>query len=1051
MEGLFMNREKFSNRYDWENPYVIGKNKENPHCIALPYSDADTLLSGEETNWKINLNGNWKFNFTEKPVNRPKDFYKIDYSVNDWDEITVPGVWEFQGYGKPIYLAFDYPSTISKKKSQIPKIDHNDNPVGSYRRNFSIPSGWDNREIFIHFGAVKAAFYLWINGEMVGYSQGSMTPAEFNITNYIKEGNNVLAVEVYKYCDGTYLEDQDMWFLGGIYRDVYIYSEPKLYIRDIFARCTLDNQYKDAVLYLDIDLKSEKIQEEGSLEVYLLEKGKKQLKDCIISENIKLQKNEQKYEFTKEIFNPNKWTAETPNLYKIVVVLKGSNNQILELKAINIGFRVIEIKDSKFLINGKPILFKGVNRHDYDPKGGWAVPNETRLKDILIMKQHNINALRASHYPNDPYIYELCDEYGLYVIDEANVETHGVRKKNVPGDDPMWTEAVVDRMVRMVHRDKNYSSIIMWSLGNEAGFGSNFKKMKKAAFNIDDTRPFHYEGDCDLETSDVLSMMYPTPEKEKKYGEKQDIKLSLMENLTNALTADNKAFTKEQYINKPVMNCEYAHAMENSLGNFKEHMDNFNKYDNWCGGFIWDFVDQAVLKGKVNGKKYWAYGGDFSEGKTHGIFCANGIIAADRTLHPSIYEVKKVYQNISVTANNILDGECTVYNNNVFIALDYVYLYWELIENGEKIISGNFDNLNINPNESKKIIIPFEKSTLDERKEYHLLISFRLKKDTLWAQKHFEVAWEQFQLPYTHKNKIMINTKNVDSLKIAKLSKTIIISNSKIDVVINNKTGNIDKLNYGNGNIIRQPLRMNFWRALTDNDNGMANFMPKLNHIIRDNKSYKASYEGRSVKKVSIKEHDKYIKVNIIYTVPNAIGTAKTIYTIYIDGTIKVKNTITPKKELTRLGMQVEIPNEYNTMTWYGKGIHETYSDRKLGAKVSIYSGKVDKLIHNYLRPQENGNRTDVRWVTLTNDKGKGIKVKTNDKLLNVSAWPYTMKDLDEAKHVHELPTRDTITFNIDHAQKGVGGDLPGDLSLMEKYKLPAKKQYEYSFTIKGI
>ncbi len=1041
----------FKDRYDWENPYVIKRNKEDAHSIAMPYSDANSLLEGKESKWKINLNGSWKFNFVKKPAGRPKDFYKLDYSVENWDNIKVPGVWELQGYGTPYYLTMSFPPSISTKKKQIPKIDHNDNPVGSYRKAFTIPKDWDGREIFIHFGAVKSAFYLWVNGQRVGYSQGSMTPSEFNITQYVKNGENVLAVEVYRYSDGTYLEDQDMWFLSGIYRDVYLYAEPKTYIRDYFAQCTMDEEYKDAVLQLDINLMNNGNTSNVTLEVHMIEKDAKKLNEPIFVEKTDLETKEKTIKLTKQITNPNKWTAETPNLYKIVMTLKDADNQVLEVKTFNFGFRVIEIKNAQFLINGKPILFKGVNRHDFDPQGGWAVPRETRLNDILIMKQHNINALRTAHYPNDPYIYELCDEYGLYVMDEADVESHGVRKKGVPGDDPMWTDAVVDRMERMVGRDKNHPSIVIWSLGNEAGDGSNFKEMKKAAMAIDTTRPFHYEGDHDLETSDVLSMMYPSPEKEAIYGNKQDTKLTFHDKFKNLL-ADDKAFTVEQYKDKPVMNCEYAHAMENSLGNFQEHMDNFEKYDNWCGGFIWDFVDQSILKGQVDGKDFWAYGGDFGEEKTNGCFCANGIIAADRRLHPSIYEVKKVYQNIKVTSKDLLEAEFIIHNKNVFVSLNEVYLYWELVENGTKIQSGRIDDLDIQPQNKQIISIPYSKEKINVGAEYHLLVSFRLKEGTLWADKDFEIAWDQFKIPNDADKKLDSHSENKEFLEVLDETQEIKISNSKINVVINKSTGNIDSLNYGDGNLIKQPLRMNFWRALTDNDRSTINFMPKLGKLLTDFSWQKDTYKGKNIKKINVDKRMTSIVVHIHYTLKNAIGNAETIYTVHGDGAIKVENRIIPKKEMIRFGMQVELPCAYDTMTWYGKGPHEIYFDRKTGAKVGIYSGKVEELAHNYMRPQENGNRTDIRWVTMTNGEGKGIKVETTgETLLNTSAWPYTLQDLDEAEHIHELPKRDTITFNIDYKQRGVGGDLPSMLMLLDKYKLHGKKKYNYSFIIKGI
>lgn len=1041
--------DKYRNRKDWENPLVIKRNKEDAAAIAVPYPDPESAAAGEESPWTLDLNGSWKFNYSDKPSVRPEYFYRSDFDVESWADIEVPGVWELQGWGTPYYLAFAYPPAISTKKREIPKIDHNDNPVGSYRRNFQIPVGWDGREIFIHFGAVKSAFYLWINGEMVGYSQGSMTSSEFNITDFIKAGENTLAVEVYRFSDGTYLEDQDMWFLSGIYRDVYLYSEAKNYIRDYFASCTLDSDYRDAEFKLEVELRSASGAQGLSIEVDMQAADGESLQ--LFLNQVSPAAGSTILKLSAPIENPQKWTAETPNLYRILLTLKDSDGTVIEVKTFRFGFRVIEIEDAKFLINGRPIIFKGVNRHDFDPEKGWAVSNKTRRKDILIMKQHNINALRTSHYPNDPYIYELCDEYGLYVIDEADVETHGVRKKNVPGDNPIWTDAVVDRMERMVLRDRNHPSIVMWSLGNEAGCGSNFMEMKKAALELDSTRPFHYEGDTTLKVSDVLSMMYPTPEREELYGEKKGIKLSLYENFTNALSADNKSFKGEDYAHMPVMNCEYAHAMENSLGNFQEHSDNFEKYDNWCGGFIWDFVDQAILRHESDGSKRWLYGGDFDEKVTHGIFCANGIIGADRSLQPSIYEVKKGFENISVSSAAPSSGIFTVYNKNVFKSLDDLYLHWELSTDGEVTKSGRFELPVILPGDKADIRLTIPGGTSGLTGECHLLLSFRLRETCLWAEAEHEIAWSQFELKQAPESVLPAAgpAPNAAAPLVTESADSIELTAAGTKIRINCRTGNLDLLDYGEGNLLEAPLRMNFWRALTDNDRGMANFAPKLLKVFVDHRWRKAAYGGRKNCRTSLCESGNSIIVEVSYKVPGAKGRALTSYEFRGDGTLKVDNTITPNREMVRFGMQAELPATFDEVSWFGRGPHETYVDRKNGAKVGFYSTKAGELAHNYLRPQENGNRTDIRRLNLFSADGRGLKIAAaGGELLNFSIWPYTMKDLEDAVHIHELPVRDTLTLNIDEGQRGVGGDLPGALSLMEKYKMKKGVTRSYSFIL---
>lgn len=1050
--------EYYKNRYDWENPYVIKKNKEDAHSTAMHYTDMEKLMKKEPSQWQMSLNGKWKFSFASRPKDRKATFYKGDYDYSSWDEINVPGVWELQGYGTPYYLAFGYPSAISTKKDKIPTIDHNDNPVGSYIRTFELPKHYTGNEIFLHFGAVKSAFYVWINGEMVGYSQGSMTPAEFNITSYVKEGINTVAVEVYRFSDGTYLEDQDMWFLSGIYRDVYIFAEPKCHIRDFYAKCDLDEEYKDAVLKMEIEVNTKDLKEEEDkevlLEVYLQaidqKKTQRKLNKPIISQKVKLAEENTSLVVEEKVKNPKKWTAETPNLYRIVVSLKDENEKVITLKTYNFGFRVVEIKGDRFLINGQPILFKGVNRHDYHPETGWTVPNEIREQDILIMKQHNINALRASHYPNDPYIYELCDKYGLYVINEADVETHGVRTKKVPGDDPVWTKAVVDRMERMVHRDKNYPCIVMWSLGNEAGYGTSFMAMKKAALKIDTTRPFHYEGDNDLKTSDVFSLMYPTPSKEAMIGEKKNIEVSLLENTVNMLAANNVQFKKEEYENMPVMNCEYAHAMENSLGNFQEHMDNFEKYDNWCGGFIWDFVDQAILKGKVEGKDYWAYGGDFSKDKTHGIFCANGIVGADRSLQPSIHEVKKVYQSIKVNSEDMQKGQFIVHNKNVFTKLTDTYIHWEVTRNGNVEQYGTIDDIEIQPMEKQQIKIPYDVEKMTNVGEYLVLVSFRLKEDALWAQKDFEIAWDQFEL-MQKEPKVKKEHKGEASLTIEQYKNEIKVANKNITVCIEKSTGNLITLDFGNGNMIKEPLKMNFWRASTDNDRNVSNFYPVLNRMF-DGRKWKKAVDEKKVKNVETKTTSTYSSITIHYILPKLANKAKTVYKIYKEGHIVVDNYITPKKDMIRYGMQMEIPVQYEDVTWYGRGPHETYIDRKSGAKVGIYNKKAMDMPHDYLRPQENGNRTDIRWISLANKDREGIKISAPfTKSIDASVWPYNMEDLDKATHIHELERGKKLCLNIDYKQQGVGGDLPGMAKLLDEYKISGKKQYKYRFKIEKL
>jgi beta-galactosidase len=615
--------------YDWENCQMIGQNKEFAHNTLIPYPDIDSISNEPQQSpyYKL-LNGNWKFNWVKRPEDRPKDFFRNEFDVSEWSEILVPSNWQLKGYDIPIYLNINYPPSINMKI--IPSIDHEFNPVGSYKTDFIIPDNWQEREIFIHFDGVKSAFYLWINGEKIGYSQDSMTPAEFNITRFLIKGKNILAVVVYRWSDGSYLEDQDMWDVSGIYRDVYLFSTPKLHIRDFFVYSDFDTNYIDAILKLRIKIHnySETEVTRAKIEILMLD-GNKNIIDIsplMISDTFIVEPlNEIRLDLETNIKNPKKWSVETPNLYQIIFILKTINGEIIETETCKFGFRKIEIKNSQILINGQSILFKGVNRHEHDPDTGMAVSYESMLQDIILIKQNNINAVRTSHYPNHPKWYDLCDTYGIYVLDECNLESHGVRE-TLPGSKPEWKEAVIDRMIRMVERDKNHPCIFMWSLGNESGFGDNFKEMKKEALKIDPTRPIHYEGDPELIVSDVFSFMYPDPENLEKTGNFMTVQGSL----------SLPPLPPEKYKEKPIILCEYVCSAGNATGALKDYMDIFEKYKNVVGGFIWDFADKAYRKMDGNGNEYWAYGGDFGDVPNDKNALIDGIFLPDRKPNPAL-------------------------------------------------------------------------------------------------------------------------------------------------------------------------------------------------------------------------------------------------------------------------------------------------------------------------------------------------------------------------------------------------------------------------------
>ncbi len=1031
-----------STKNDWENSTVIGRSKEAGHCILLPYPDRSLAMQGtkEASPFYKSLNGQWKFNWVKKPTERPLDFWQKDYDHSGWDEIPVPSNWQLHAYGIPIYTNVRYPKSVKTRRP--PRIDHNYNPVGSYITEFTIPKTWDGRQIFIHFGGVKSAFYLWINGEKVGYSQGSMLPAEYNITKLANLGKNQLAVEVYRWSDGSYLEDQDMWRFSGIYRDVYLYSTPAIHIWDYFLYCDLDEDYMDGRLCIKAKIRnsSQTTVKDYSLHLTLFDaEGKFVKKDPLLVSTFDIAAlEEETVEIPANIKDPRKWSAEIPYLYHLLVELEDTEGKLLQVEHCRFGFRKIEIRNSQVLINGKRIFTKGVNRHEHDPDSGRAVPYDRMVQDIKLMKQHNINAVRTSHYPNDPKWYDLCDEYGIYVLDECNLESHKLRNK-IPTSKIEWRTAVVDRMERMVERDKNHPCIFMWSLGNEAGNGKNFELMKEAALAIDPTRPIHYEGDYELCESDVFSSMYTPLDALEKSGQLQKVKVGDF----------FKKASPEKYRDKPRVLCEYCHAMGNSVGNLQEYWDVFEKYDNMLGGFIWDWVDQGLRKkDAATGKEYWAYGGDYGDEPNDGNFCINGLVGPDRTPNPSLYELKKVYQYIKVYPVDPVNGEFKIHNKYSDLPLNFAIISWELTENGSIIQQGELMPPNLTPGSQGAVRIPIKQPPPNPSAEYHLKIKFHLGSHPLWAAKGHVVAWDQFEIPFQTSHQDLIPTETShDTVTVTESEAAIQIEGRDFTVTIGKSTGGIESYRSKGKELISSPLIPNFWRALTDNDKGLSKFVGLIRRFYT---GWKRATKKRKTKSVSYEEVSAgMVRVIVESKMPRVKSPLTTIYTIHGNGAITVQNIVTPKKNLLKLGMQMQIPGFLKNITWFGRGPHENYWDRKSGAAIGIYSASIDKFIHDYVTPQENANRCDVRWIALTDDTDSGLFISdVGGTLLSVSAWPYTLNELDDAKHIHELPRRDFITVNIDYKQRGVGNSFLWAQPL-EQYQLKAKQTYSYAFQLR--
>ncbi|HUU83536.1 MAG TPA: glycoside hydrolase family 2 TIM barrel-domain containing protein [Phycisphaerae bacterium] len=1020
---------------DWENPAVVGRNKEPAHCTLVPYADIGAATRGTRAKspfLKL-LNGKWKFHWVAKPADRPMEFYKTSFNVSGWNEIAVPGNWQLQGYGRPQYLnqAYTFPP-------DPPHIPHDDNPVGSYRTDFDIPDEWTGRQVFVHFDGVKSAFYVWINGRQVGYSQGGMTPAEFDITRFVTRGKNTLAAEVYCWSDGSYLECQDMWRLAGIYRDVYLFSTPVVRLRDFFARCDLDEEYRDATLHVTASVRNYTGRAAGahSVAVTLLdERGKPVGEGPLMSGRVAeiAPRTDGVVEMQARVVNPAKWTAETPNLYVLLLELSDAEGRVVEVERCNFGFREVELKGGQLLVNGRAILLKGVNRHEHDPDHGRAIPLSRMVQDVKLLKQNNINAVRTSHYPDDPKWYDLCDRYGIYLVDEANIESHGMGydPDRTLGTRPEWKEAHLDRTVRMVERDKNHPAVIIWSLGNEAGDGVNFEATSAWVRGRDASRPVHYERAMDYGNhtarahTDIVCPMYTHVDWLLEYARKR--------------------------MDRPLIMCEYAHAMGNSVGNLQKYWDAIEAHKHLQGGFIWDWADQGLRKparpGRENGEPvtYWAYGGDFGDTPNDGNFCCNGLVQPDRRPNPSLYEVRKVYQYIKTTPVDLVAGKVRIRNAYDFAGLDFVDASWELAADGEVLQSGTLPRLALPAQQEQEVAVPFRKFEPRAGTEYWLTIRFALAADTLWAARGHVVAWDQFRMPFDVPPAGQVDVATMSPVVLRESEQAVNVLGEAFELVVGKTSGAIESFTVDGKHLVSGPLVPNFWRVPTDNDVG--NRMPERQGV------WKQAGPKRTVNRVTAEQIEpQVVRITVEGALPAGDSGYRCTYTVYGSGDVVVECDIKPADglpDLPRMGMQMRVPGEFDTMTWCGRGPHETYWDRKTGAAVGVYSGPVAEQVHPYVRPQETGNKTDVRWAALTNDDGVGL-LAVGMPLLNVSAWPFTMEDLEAADHPYELPHRDAVTVNLDYQQMGVGGDDSWGARPHAEWTLPARA-YSYRFRLTPI
>src|SRR5665648_30140 len=1028
---------------EWQNARIFNINKQAGRCSAISYPNRQTAIADDRSSSELVLDGDWQFKWAPEPAMRTEGFHKPEFDCTEWQTIPVPSNWELQGYGVPIYAPFHMPPSL--KKQNLPNIDQHDNPVGAYRHEFILPSGWMEREIYLQFDGVCSAFYLWINGNFVGYSQDSMLPAEFYISPFLNEGTNLIAAEVYRFSDGSYLENQDMWFLSGIFRSVRLFARPQTTIRDVFLTSEFNQEFDQAVLHCKVEIQQHKpfLLESAAhyLEISLFE-GKNLVgkTEVLLAP---LDKMLTTVSIDLPLTNPALWSAECPNMYTVLITLKDISGKVQEVRKYNHGFRQIEWHDRQLWVNGQSIKIFGVNRHDFDPLTGHTMSAKRLLEDVLLMKRNNINAVRTSHYPDDERFYELCDQYGIYVMDEANIENHGLR--DAMRADMQWLEAMLDRVNRMIARDKNHPSIIIWSLGNESQSDDRFKHLTDLVHRIDPSRPVHYEQDHRGEYADLFSMMYPTPDHLDKIANGKSF------NYRSDILKWDK-IDGQFALDKPIILCEFAHAMGNSLGNFQDYLDLFDQYPQCIGGYIWDFADQSILSKTEDGRPFWAYGGDLGDPYDFKVFGCNGIFAADRTPHPAVWTVKKGYQPVKVTALDLQTGSFRIQNRHFFKNLDYLIPSWKIEVDGEMILEGILPQLDIRPLCSRDIQIDYPLLQVLPGQEAWLTISFLTPSDQGWAEKGFEVTWEQFKLPVTIKQPEPFGDPQAGKLKLIQTDETISVLGEDFEIQFDVESGFLSQYIFKVTPLLEQPLHPNLWRVRIDNDIS-TQILYHWSKILYQKQPWRTA--TRDLRKLSLickQVNPGLVQVDVQWRVKGGQTPFNSTFSIDANGRIAVESSFTPARELERMGMQLALSGNDFNVTWFGLGPQESMPDRKLGARIGKFHGTAADLMHHYVRPQENGNRSEVRWVKLESHKGCGLKIEAaGDTLLNFSVWNCTQDDPDAADHVHELPKRELVMLNIDHSQKGVGGDIPAGGTPHEEYLLKKGQTLNYSFEISPL
>ena len=990
---------------EWQSQYAVGLNKLAPHTYVWPYANASDIEKPggyEQSPYYMSLNGKWKFHWVKNPDNRPKDFYQPSYYTGGWADINVPGNWERQGYGTAIYVneTYEFDDKMFNFKKNPPLVPHAENEVGSYRRTFKVPADWKGRRVVLCCEGVVSFYYVWVNGKLLGYNQGSKTAAEWDITEVLTEGENVVALEVYRWSSGAYLECQDMWRLSGIERDVYLYSTPKQYIADYKLNASLDKEtYKDGLFGLEVTVEGPS--STASSITYTLKDtfGKAVLKDAI---NIKSRGLSNFIAFEeKKIPNVKPWSAEYPNLYTLVLELKDAQGKVTELTGCEVGFRTSEIKNGRFCINGVPVLVKGTNRHEHSQLGR-TVSKELMELDIKLMKEHNINLVRNSHYPTHPYWYQLCDRYGLYMIDEANIESHGMGYGPASlAKDSTWLTAHMDRTHRMYERSKNHPAIVIWSLGNEAGNGINFERTYDWLKSVDKTRPVQYERAEQNYNTDIYCRMYRSVDEIKAYVAKKDIY-------------------------RPFILCEYLHAMGNSCGGLKDYWDVFENEPMAQGGNVWDWVDQSFREIDKNGKWYWTYGGDYGpEGiPSFGNFCCNGLVNADRQPHPHLLEVKKVYQNIKATLLSPKNMKLRIKNWYDFSNLNEYELHWNVTaDNGEKIAEGT-KVLDCEPHAT--IDVSLGNVLLPKTvREAYLNISWTRREASPMIAEDWEVAYDQF---------VIVGNKNYTGYRPQKAGETTF--------TVDKETGALTSLALDGKELLATPITLSLFRPATDNDNRDKNGARLWRKVGLDNLTQKVTSlkEGKNTTTAAIE---------LLNAKGQKVGTADFIYTLDKNGALKIRTTFQPDtaivKSMARLGLTFRVADTYDQVSYLGRGDNETYADRGQSGKIGLYQTTPERMFHYYVTPQSTGNRTDVRWTKFTDRSGEGIFVDSN-RPFQFSIVPFSDVLLEKARHINELERDGLVTVHLDAEQAGVGTATCGP-GVLPQYLVPLKKQ-SFEFTL---